>query len=182
VLLLASVLFAVDLPPDNILRGPYSFLRDNELSIHGGYSAGFGDTFAGPKGAVDYGYRLAGGWWLDLEGGWTAASCGAHRKEGPCGGAAEVLAGVKWKLRMNVPVVPYVKALAGLAYLFPNGTKAGLGPLLRAGLGAHYFFYEWFGVGLEVTTAVGHAGYPSGSGLSRGLAGLDFTAGAELAF
>lgn len=169
---------------DVLLRGPYPFLRDNELTVHGGYGAGFGDTFAGPKATVDYGYRLGGSLWLDIDGGFLSGSCRAAAG-GPCSGegdAAEVLAGIKWKLRMNVPVVPYGKLVAGLAYLFPDGARSGLGPLLRAGVGAHYFFYEWLGLGGELTAGLGHAGYQDAVGLSRTLGGLDVTAGAELAF
>jgi hypothetical protein len=170
---------------DNLLRGPYPFLRDNELSVHGGYAAGFGDTFAGPKATVDYGYKLSGGWWLDIGGGFLSGLCQQHAGAAPCAGegdSAEVLAGIKWKLRMNVPVVPYAKLVAGLTYLFPDGARSGIGPIARAGVGAHYFFYQWIGVGLEVTCSLGHAGYQDAVGLSRTLGGLDAIAGAELAF
>src|SRR4051812_17650914 len=53
----------------------HPFLRDNELSVHGGYAAGFGDTFAGPKAAIDYGYKLAGSLWLDIAGGFLCGVC-----------------------------------------------------------------------------------------------------------
>jgi hypothetical protein len=170
---------------ENLLRGPYPFLRDNELSIHGGYGVGFGDTFAGPKASVDYGYKLSGGLWLDIGAGFLSGMCRERVGATACsseGDAAEVLAGIKWKLRMNLPVVPYAKLVAGVTYLFPDGARSGVGPLARAGIGAHYFFYEWIGIGLEVTCSVGHAGYQDGVGLSRTLGGLDAIAGVELAF
>jgi hypothetical protein len=170
---------------DNVLRGPYPFLRDNELAIHGGYAAGFGDTFAGPKAAVDYGYKLDAGWWLDLGASFLSGVCRPHAGSNACarvGDSAEVLAGVKWKLRMNVPVVPYAKAVAGLAYLFPDGARSGVGPVLRAGVGGHYYFYEWIGVGAELTAAVGHAGYQDSVGLARTLGSLELILGATLAF
>jgi hypothetical protein len=176
---------APEAPAENLLRGPYPFLRDNELSVHGGYAAGFGDTFAGAKASIDYGYKLDAGLWLDIGAGLLSGQCRPRAKDGPCarkGDAAEVLAGVKWKLRMNVPVVPYAKLVAGLAYLYPNGERSALGPLLRTGVGAHYFFYEWLGMGMELTMALGSAGYDDGVALSHTLAGIDVTAGAELAF
>jgi hypothetical protein len=98
------------------------------------------------------------------------------------GDAAEVLGGIKWKLRMNVPVVPYAKAVAGLAYLFPDGSRSALGPIVRGGLGAKYFLYEWLGLGLELTASLGHASYQDGAGLDRTLGGVDVALGAELQF
>src|SRR5205814_7294237 len=98
------------------------------------------------------------------------------------GDSAEVLAGIKWKVRMNVPVVPYAKLQGGFGYQFPDGARSAWGPLVRGGLGASYFLYEWLGVGAEVTMSAGHAGYPDGSTLSRALGGLDATLGAELQF
>ena len=170
---------------DQILRGPHPFLRDNELSFHGGYGAGFGDSFAGWKVAADYGYRLTGGLWLDLGVGFLSGGCRPRPPDAACarkGDAAEVLAGIKWKLRMNVPVVPYAKAVAGLVYLFPDAVRSAVGMSLRAGIGGKYFFYDWFGVGLEVTTTLGAAGYQAGSGLSSTLAGVDLVGGVELQF
>jgi hypothetical protein len=184
--LLFTALLALPLPAhaEEILRGPYPFLRDNELSVHGGYAAGFGDTFGGPKASIDYGYKLGGSLWLDLAGGFLSGVC-PHESGTTCvgeGDAAEVLGGIKWKLRMNVPVVPYAKIVGGFAYLFPDGARSGVGVVLRGGIGAHYFFYEWIGVGLEITGALGHAGYQDAVGLSRTLSGIDAVGGAELAF
>jgi hypothetical protein len=170
---------------DNLLRGPYPFLHDNELSVHGGYAVGLGDTFAGPKATVDYGYRLTGGLWLDVGVGFLSSLCSRRAPAGACareGDAAEVLAGIKWKLRMNVPVVPYAKLVAGLTYLFPREARSGLGPVARGGIGAHYFFYEWIGVGVELTAARGYAGYEAAVALSRTVGAFDAVVGAELPF
>ena len=170
---------------EELLRGPYPFLRDNELSLHGGYAAGFGDTFAGPKAVVDYGYKLNRGIWLDLDLGLLSGQCRPRLDSPACvrkGNSAEVLVGIKWKLRMNVPVVPYAKVLGGLGYQFPDSARSAAGPVVRAGVGAKYFFYEWIGVGGEITAAAGHAGYQDGSGLGRTLGALDFTLGVEAAF
>lgn len=170
---------------DEMLRGPHPFLKDNELSVHGGFGAGLGDSFAGPKGTVDYGYKLDGGLWLDLGVGFLSGTCRPRVEGDDCGrkgDQAEVLAGIKYKLRMNVPVVPYAKAVVGLAYLFPDETKAALGPVARAGIGANYFFYDWLGVGAEVLAGVGHAGYVSGAPLDDTIGSIDFALGVELQF
>jgi hypothetical protein len=170
---------------ENLLEGPYPFRHDNELSFHGGFGAGFGDTFAGPKAVIDYGYKLNRGFWLDLDLGLLSGVCRPRVDSPACvrkGDTAEVLIGVKWKLRMSIPVVPYAKLVAGLAYQFPDSARSAAGPMARAGVGAKYFFYEWIGVGGEVTASVGRAGYQDGATLSRGLSGLDATLGAELQF
>ena len=182
---LALALAAGPAHAENLLEGPYPFLRDNELSIHGGYGAGFGDTFGGPKAFVDYGYKLNRGFWLDLDVGFLSGVCRPRVDNPDCvrtGDTAEVLVGIKWKLRMNVPVVPYAKLVGGLAYQFPDAVRSAAGPMLRAGLGATYFFYEWIGVGAEVTASAGRAGYQDGATLSRALGGLDATLGAEVQF
>ena len=182
---LALALAAGPARAENLLEGPHPFLRSNELSLHGGYGAGFGDTFAGPKVILDYGYKLERGIWLDLGLGLLSGVCRTHLDDPACarkGDSAEVLAGIKWKLRMSIPVVPYVKALAGLAYQFPDNAHSAWGPLLRAGLGAKYFLYEWFGVGGEVTISAGRAGYQDDTTLSHALGGLDATLGAEVQF
>jgi hypothetical protein len=170
---------------ETILSGPYPFRRDNELSLHAGYGAGLGDTFAGPKAIVDYGYKLDRGVWLDLGLGFLSGVCRSQVDRPECarkGDTVEVLAGIKWKLRMNIPVVPYAKAQAGLGYQFPDGARSALGPILRGGLGGKYFIYEWIGVGAEVTASLGRAGYQDGATLSRTLGGFDFTLGTELQF
>jgi hypothetical protein len=182
---LALVLAGGPARAENMLDGPYPFRLDNELSIHGGYGAGFGDTFGGPKAILDYGYKLNRGVWLDLDLGLLSGLCRPRVDNAACvraGDTAEVLIGIKWKLRMNVPVVPYAKLLGGLAYQFPNSARSAAGPLLRAGVGAKYFFYEWIGVGGEVTVSAGRAGYQDGATLSRALGGLDATLGAEVQF
>jgi hypothetical protein len=181
----ALLLAAAPAYAEPLLEGPYPFAHDNELSVHGGYAAGFGDTFAGPKAIVDYGYKLDRGIWLDLGVGFLSGTCRPRMDNPACvrkGDSAEVLAGIKWKLRMNVPVVPYAKVQVGFGYQFPDSARNAWGPMLRGGLGATYFLYEWIGIGAEVTAAAGHASYEDGSTLSRTVGGLDATLGAELQF
>lgn len=179
------LLAAPALRAEELLRGPYPFRKDNELTFHGGYGAGFGDTFAGAKGAVDYAYKLEGGLWLDLGVGFLGGACRPRQGDPACarkGNSAEVLAGIKYELRMNVPVVPYGKLVAGLAYLFPDEGHAALGVVVRAGIGAKYFFYEKIGVGPEIAVALGRADYQAVTGLSRALTSLDLLIGATVPF
>lgn len=181
----ALALVAGQARAENLLEGPFPFARDNELSIHGGFAAGFGDTFAGPKALVDYGYKLDRGIWLDLGLGFLSGMCRPRVDSPACvrtGDSAEVLMGIKWKLRTNVPLVPYAKLQGGLGYQFPDAARSAWGPVVRGGIGAKYFLYEWLGVGGEVTLSAGRAGYDEGSTLSRALNGLDATLGAELQF
>lgn len=170
---------------DDFLRGPHPFLKENELSVHGGYAVGFGDTFSGIKAMADYGYQLAGSLWLDVGLGFLSGACRPRATEEGCGlrsgNAAEVLAGIKWKLQMNVPVVPYAKLSGGLAFLFPDEARDAAGLLARGGVGAKYFFYDWFGLGPEITFAVGYAGYGDAF-LARRLIAVDLGLGVELQF
>ncbi len=166
---------------DQLLRGPHPFLKENELSLHGGYTAGVGDAFSGARATVDYGYRLAGSWWLDMQIAYQSGGC--HTGPG-CGGgnSADVMAGAKWKLRMDIPVVPYAKAAAGLLYAFPDRQPSAAGIAMRAGFGAKYFLYDWLGVGAELTMLLGHAGFAEGAGLSRTVQMFDCTMGVEVQF
>ena len=52
---------------DEFLRGPHPFLRDNELSIHGGLAVQAGDSLSGAKTTLDYGFKIDGGLWLNLQ-------------------------------------------------------------------------------------------------------------------
>src|SRR5215475_11992564 len=52
---------------DNLLRGPHPFLKDNELSAHLLLAEGLGDSWSGTKLGLDYGYRLSGPAWLNLQ-------------------------------------------------------------------------------------------------------------------
>jgi hypothetical protein len=134
---------------------------------------------------VDYVYRLDGGFWLDVGLELLSGTCRPRLSTDECGrkgDQADVLAGFKYKLRMNVPVVPYAKAQVGLAYLFPDETKDAVGFVARAGVGGAYFFYDWLGVGAEVLFGVGHAGYVAGAPLARMLGTADFMLGVELQF
>jgi len=170
-----------------LLRGPYPFRNQNELGVRGGFALGLGDTPGGTQAIVDYGYRLDGGLWLNLEGGFLSGRCGGGLTFGrTCGvrtgNVADVLGGIKWKLAMDVPLVPYGKIAAGLFYLFPDEGKSGMGVGLRGGIGATYFLYEWLGVSLEAQIAAGRVSRDAADDVSPALGTIGLTLGAELAF
>jgi hypothetical protein len=145
---------------DNMLRGPHPFLKDNELSAHVQLVAGGANTPGGTKIAADYGYRLRGPTWLNLQLNYQRAAChtpsGAPTCDVPSGSIFETLAGIKLKWATPIPFVPYVKGDAGLAFTFPNGAGNGLDFAVRGGAGANYFFFDWLGFGAELGYSVGH--------------------------
>lgn len=143
---------------DNMLRGPHPFLKDNEVSIHVLLAAGGSDTPGGTKLATDYGYKLRGPVWLNLQLNFQNQNC--HTPSGgacdpPSGSIWETLAGVKLKWPTAIPIVPFVKAGVGLAFAFPDGASNGLGLAARGGGGANYFIFDWFGLGAEIGYSVG---------------------------
>jgi hypothetical protein len=145
---------------DNMLRGPHPFRRDNELSAHMLLAAGGSNTPNGGKLALDYGYKLRGPVWLNLQLNWQSASCqspgGGNNCTSPAGQVYETLVGAKLKWRTAIPIVPYIKGGVGLAYAFPVGASNGWGLAARAGGGASYFIFDWLGLGLELGFSLGH--------------------------
>jgi hypothetical protein len=166
---------------DNMLRGPHPFLKDNELAAHVQLVAGIGSTPGGTKIAADYGYRLRGPAWLDLQLNFQRAAChtpsGALTCDQPSGSIFETLAGIKLKWATPIPIVPYVKGGVGLAYAFPNGAADGFGFAARLGGGASYFIFDWLGFGAELGYSVGHL-----STASSKYAEIDFGGGVEFQF
>jgi hypothetical protein len=182
---LASVLAAA-VPAradENVLHGPHPFLDDNELSAHVLLATGGAHTPGGTKLGFDYGYRLQGPAWLNLQLNSQFARCqqptGATTCDGTSGAAFETLVGVKLKWATAIPVVPYVKGGAGLVFVFPDGAPNGAGVALRAGGGANYFFFDWLGVGGEIGVSFGHVSYPHAS---ASYSVLDFGGGLEFQF
>ena len=166
---------------DNLLRGPHPFLKQNELSAHVLLAAGGASTPNGTKVAADYGYRLSGPVWLNLQLNFHHAICrtpsGGTNCMEPSGSVFETLAGVKLKFATAIPVVPFVKGGAGLAFAFPDGAGNGLGPAVRAGGGANYFFFDWLGLGAEIAFSAGHLSTAKSS-----YSVLDFGGGLEFQF
>jgi hypothetical protein len=166
---------------DNMLRGPHPFRKDNELSAHVLLAVGGGGTPSGTKIGADYGYKLWAPAWLNLELNYQHSSCrspsGGSTCTEPTGTIFETLAGLKLKWPTAIPVVPFGKAAAGLAYQFPDGAADGWGVAARLGAGANYFFFDWLGLGVELGCSFGHL-----STRPPGYAVLDFGGGLEFQF
>jgi len=165
---------------EDILRGPHPFVKENSLSLSGGLTAASGAAVGGTRLHLNYGYQLAGSVWLDIHAGIVdgdpdppgAAVCAS------CGTSADVLGGIAYRLRMNIPVVPYAKLSAGVVYLFPGQGENTAGLLARPAVGGKYFLYDWLGFGLELATGIGFVS----AGSSRTVASLDLSVGAEWQF
>jgi hypothetical protein len=184
-------LTAIAAPPyasaEELLRGPHPFRKDNELNVQGGY--GTANGFGGIRAGVGYGYQAAGSVWLDLRMDMVDAKGESSREPlacvAPCATVSKytaVMAGVKYKLRTSLPIIPYAGVVAGPMYLFNRGAGASFGLGAHASVGARYFLYDWLGFGLEVGATVGGASVPQVPGLESGLRILDIAAGAEVQF
>ena len=121
---------------ENLLRGPHPFRRDNQISAHVLVASGRGDSMSGTKLAFDYNYKLTGGWiplWLDFGAQRAARAPATRRPPRPpaapnTGDVFETLGGVKWTFATPLPLVPYVGAVGGLAFAFPERRVGGERP------------------------------------------------------
>jgi hypothetical protein len=174
---------------ENLLHGPHPFLKDNELSVHILVAEGANDSLSGAKLALDYGYKLGAGsapTWLNLEINVEHGGCGPMPGNGVCGSntgdVVETLAGAKWKFATPLPLVPYVKAAAGLVFAFPNGASDAPGFAVRAAGGVNYFFFDWLGLGVEVGVSLGRIDYDATFPGSHTYSILDLGGGLEFQF
>jgi hypothetical protein len=169
---------------EELLRGPHPFIKDNELAIHTGYSVGLGDNVRGLRVQGDYLYRLAQATWLDIQAGVVSGSCRTNQTAcgNGSGNAVDVLGGAAWKFQTNLPIVPYAKVDLGPIFLFPDNTRSAAGFLVRGGVGAHYFLYDWFGVGAEFTGTWGLAFFASDAHRTGSLGSVDANLGVALQF
>jgi len=182
--LLLAALAAPARGEETLLRGPHPFNQQNFIALHAGWGLGFGDAPVGPRLQGDYQYRLSGPAWLDLQMGVLAGDCRGRAQ--PCGAgtgkAVDILAGAAWNFQTSVPLVPYARVAAGPVFLFPEGVRSSAGFLLRGGAGIHYFFYDWFGVGAEITLAWGLAVYDLSALRSGNLTTVDGNVGVRWHF
>jgi hypothetical protein len=106
-------------PRGPLLRGPHPFRSENVLTGTAGY--GVANQFHGLRAGVGFGYELAGSLWFDLHLDVIDAESGnAAERIFPacttCGKVdtfASVLGGLAYRLRANVPVIPYAALTAG---------------------------------------------------------------------
>ncbi len=172
---------------ENLLHGPHPFLKDNELSVHALIGEGQGDAISGAKLEVDYGYKVTAPFWLNLlvsfeHSGCNPAPGGAGDCPGVTGDIVETMAGAKWKLGTPIPLVPFLKADAGLVFAFPNGATDALGLAVRAAGGANYFFFDWLGLGAQVGFSLGRIDYDGTFHGSHTYSIVDFGGGLEFQF
>ena len=133
---------------------------------------------------VGYGYMLRGPLWLDLQMNVRASgcapfqtNCGAH-----VGDDAELMAGLAWRFRTDIPVVPYVRGAAGLVYLYPHGAQSAFGLAVRGAAGFKYYVYDWLGFGIEGALTLGHGYFAREYPAGRGYSVFDMAFGVEVQF
>jgi hypothetical protein len=169
-----------------MLRGPHSFRNENALTASGGYA--FTNQFNGVRAGVGYGYQLAGSLWFDLRADLYNGESGPPLPPPPCADCARVdklaavMGGLAYRLRAQIPVIPYASLTAGPVFLFNSGARGAVGMAVRASGGARYYLYEWLGLGLEVGGLLGGAVVDKTAGLSANLALLDLGISAEFQF
>jgi hypothetical protein len=176
-------------PKGPFLRGPHPFRSENALTGMAGF--GVGNQFHGLRAGVGFGYELAGSLWFDLHLDVIDATGGNAAERvttAPCTGCgkvdtfASVLGGLSYRLRANIPVIPYGAVTAGPVYLFNRNTQGAVGMAVRTAVGARYYLYDWLGFGLELAGLFGGAVVDDSSGLSSNLALFDMGLSAEFQF
>jgi hypothetical protein len=169
---------------EELLRGPHPFIKENELMFHAGYAAGMGDNVAGLRLQGDYLDRLGRTLWLDIQMAVVSGSCSTNQTacSKGSGNAVEVLGGAAWKFQTNLPIVPYTKLNLGPIFLFPDGTRSAAGIIMRGGVGAHYFIYDWFGLGAEITGSYGVAFFAADAHRTGSLGSVDASLGVAVQF
>lgn len=172
---------------DEMLRGPHPLRSENDVSIHAGFGKGYAGWLGGPKVFFGYGYHVRGPGWLDLQINFQQNTCEKTLTVlTPCqdlrSNATEMIAGMKWKWRMDIPMVFYAKAGGGPVYVFPDAFRSAIGLAGRGVAGAKYFLFEWLGIGAEIAMSVGHVFHHELYPGDHGYGSLDFGIGVELDF
>ena len=144
---------------EELLGGSPPLTRNDVGMFHAGYSAGFGDSASGLRVQGDYFHWLNQSVWLDLQMAVVSRDCNFSPSACESGYSTilDIAVGAVWQFPTNLPIVPYVKVDAGPLFMFPQNRHGAAGILVRGGLGVHYYFLHWLGVGAEVTGAGGVA-------------------------
>ncbi|HEY0707427.1 MAG TPA: hypothetical protein VGG33_11555 [Polyangia bacterium] len=179
--------FTITTPAGRPLQGPHPFRQDNALSLTAGY--GFANQLDGVRGAVGYGRAIAGSLWFDLRIDLIDSTDPAPAPQSPpCTNCAQVdtlasvLGGLSYRLRADIPVIPYGSVTAGPVFLFNSGARGAVGFALRAAAGARYYLHEWIGFGIELGAVAGGAVVDEDAGLSSNVAQFDLGLSAEYQF
>jgi hypothetical protein len=166
-----------------VLAGPHPSRKENAVNVQFLVGTGLGDSFSGRGVGIGYGYMLHGPLWLDLQINVRASACGPLPAcAGSTGDDAELMAGVAWRVRTDIPVVPYLRGAAGLLYLYPNGAANAVGLGARAGAGLRYYVFDWLGFGVEAALSLGHGYFAADYRGGRTYAVLDMAIGVEFQF
>lgn len=169
---------------EELLRGPHPFLKENALIVGGGYAASTGGMVGGLKLKGAFEYELVGSLWLNLQFNFVDGSDRPldGRLCTSCGRAADAMAGLSYRLQMDVPVILSGTLAGGFVFVFPDRAASAMGLGLRPSVAGRYYVYDWLGFGLEMGALLGFASHESGSGLSRGLASLEAVLNVEVQF
>lgn len=152
-------------------RGP------NIIAAGVGLAAGFTEASNGGfRLNLEWSYQLARLFWFDVIGGVSLGGNCTVLEEETTGGITRVvnsrcnafsgvgidlLAGIQMKfvnIRMwKVPVVPFARVAAGVAFIIADTPNDGAAIVLRVGGGARYYFTNWFSVGAELAITLGPA-------------------------
>jgi hypothetical protein len=179
--------FVITTPSGAPLRGPHPFLQENVLTLTAGY--GFANQLSGVRGALGYGRDIAGSLWFDLRLDLIDNSDPAPAPQNPpCTNCAQVdtlasvLGGLAYRLRADIPVIPYGSLTAGPVFMFNTGARGAIGFAVRASVGARYYLHEWIGLGVELGAVAGGAVVDQDAGLSENIAQFDLGLSAEYQF
>ena len=169
---------------EELLHGPHPFIKNDELSLHAGFSGGLGDNVSGLRLQGDYSYRLGQTTWFDLQMGVVSGSC--RNQEIACsdgtGDSVDIVAGAGWKYQTRLPLVVHVRFAGGPIFLFPDSARSSAGFLLRGAAGAHYFLYDWFGLGGELAGTWGMGFFRASPSHTGNLGSVEATLGVTLQF
>jgi hypothetical protein len=169
---------------EEVLHGPHPFIKTDELALHAGYSGGLGDNVSGLRLQGDYSYRLGQVIWFDVQMGVVSGSC--RNEEIACsdgtGNSVDIVAGAAWKFQTRLPLIVHLRVAGGPLFLFPDSAQSSMGFLFRGGAGAHYYLYDWFGLGGEIAGAWGMGFFRADPSHTGQLGSVEATLGVALQF